>query len=46
MSGSINGVSLQVYRYGPARPAQILALHGLTGHGKRWQTLADEYLPE
>ncbi|SEA25601.1 MULTISPECIES: alpha/beta hydrolase [unclassified Mycobacterium] len=46
MSGSINGVSLQVYRYGPARPAQILALHGLTGHGKRWQTLADGYLAE
>jgi lipase len=37
---------LQVYRYGPARPAQILALHGLTGHGRRWQVLADEYLAE
>ncbi|MDR3660055.1 MAG: alpha/beta hydrolase [Mycobacterium sp.] len=42
----MDSVSLQVYRYGPARPAQILALHGLTGHGKRWQTLADGHLPE
>ncbi|MDH6242510.1 alpha/beta hydrolase [Mycobacterium sp. OTB74] len=39
-------MSLQVYRYGPQRPAQILAIHGLTGHGQRWQPLADEHLPE
>jgi lipase len=39
-------VSLQVYRYGPPRPAQILAIHGLTGHGRRWEALAGEYLPE
>jgi lipase len=32
--------ALQVYRFGPTRPAQILAIHGLTGHGQRWQTLA------
>jgi lipase len=31
---------LNVYRFGPAQPAQILAIHGLTGHGQRWQTLA------
>ncbi|MDO3639719.1 alpha/beta fold hydrolase [Mycolicibacterium arseniciresistens] len=36
---------LHVYRYGPARPAQILAVHGLTGHGQRWQTLATRHLP-
>lgn len=24
----------------------MLALHGLTGHGKRWQALADEHLPD
>jgi lipase len=36
---------LNVYRFGPARPAQILAIHGLTGHGLRWQTLAG-HLPE
>ncbi|MGA5463880.1 alpha/beta fold hydrolase [Mycobacterium sp. NPDC050041] len=35
---------LHVHRYGPARPAQILAVHGLTGHGQRWQTLADHHL--
>jgi lipase len=37
---------LQVYRYGPERPAQILALHGLTGHGRRWEALSGRYLPE
>jgi lipase len=41
-AGSIVDVTrdLNVYRFGPARPAQILAIHGLTGHGQRWQTLA------
>ncbi len=37
---------LHTYRYGPSRPAQILAVHGLTGHGRRWETLASEHLPE
>ena len=32
---------LHVHRYGPARPVQLLAIHGLTGHGRRWETLAD-----
>jgi lipase len=36
---------LNVNRFGPARPAQILAIHGLTGHGLRWANLADD-LPE
>jgi lipase len=25
---------------------RVLAIHGLTGHGKRWQTLATRHLPE
>jgi lipase len=37
---------LHVHRYGPNRPPQILAVHGLTGHGQRWQTLATRHLPE
>ena len=37
---------LQVYRYGPAGPVQVLAIHGLTGHGRRWQTLATQHLSE
>lgn len=37
---------LHVHRYGPAGPAQVLAIHGLTGHGQRWQTLATRHLPE
>ena len=50
-AGSIVGVThgpspLNVYRFGPARPAQILAIHGLTGHGLRWKTLADQQLAE
>lgn len=45
-AGSITAVTvdLQVYRYGPARPTDILAIHGLTGHGQRWQTLATRHL--
>jgi lipase len=37
---------LQVYRYGPDRPTEVLAVHGLTGHGERWKTLAGRYLPD
>lgn len=31
---------LHVHRYGPPGPVQILALHGLTGHGRRWEHLS------
>lgn len=36
---------LNVHRFGPEQPAQILAIHGLTGHGLRWRTLATQHLP-
>jgi lipase len=36
---------LYVYRYGPAGPVRVLAIHGVTGHGRRWQPLA-RHLPE
>jgi lipase len=36
---------LHVHRYGPAGPVRLLAIHGLTGYGGRWQHLAG-YLPE
>lgn len=35
-----------MYRYGPVGPAQVLAIHGLTGHGRRWQTLAARHLAD
>ncbi|MUM16541.1 alpha/beta hydrolase [Mycobacterium sp. CBMA271] len=38
--------TLTTYRYGPDEPVRLLALHGLTGHGKRWPPLLDEHLPE
>lgn len=38
--------TLYVHRYGPSRPPQILAIHGLTGHGQRWETVATRHLPE
>ncbi|HTM86006.1 MAG TPA: alpha/beta hydrolase [Mycobacterium sp.] len=38
--------ALHVYRYGPAGPPQLLLIHGLTGHGQRWQTLATQHLSE
>jgi lipase len=45
-SGSIDAVTFHVHRYGPSRPPQVLAIHGLTGHGQRWQTLATRHLSE
>jgi lipase len=38
--------ALNSYRYGPAGPTQILAIHGLTGHGRRWEPLASRHLSE
>lgn len=35
-----------MHRFGPATGPLVLALHGLTGHGKRWAALSDEHLPE
>jgi lipase len=37
---------LHVHRYGPSGPVRLLAIHGLTGHGKRWQPLANQHLAE
>jgi lipase len=37
---------LHVHRYGPSGPVRVLAIHGLTGHGQRWQRFAAEQLPE
>lgn len=37
---------LSVRRFGPRRPPRILALHGLTGHGQRWETLFAGHLAE
>ena len=45
-AGTISGVTLHVHRYGPAGPVQLLAVHGLTGHGRRWETVATRHLPE
>ncbi|WP_280833309.1 alpha/beta hydrolase [Mycolicibacterium frederiksbergense] len=37
---------LHVHRYGPAQPPRLLLIHGLTGHGQRWKTLAEQHLPD
>jgi lipase len=37
---------LHLNRYGPPGAARVLMIHGLTGHGARWRTLATTYLPE
>lgn len=37
---------LHLHRYGPPGPIRILAIHGLTGHGQRWQHLAEDHLAE
>ena len=38
--------NLHAHRYGPPHPVQLLAIHGLTGHGQRWERLATCHLPE
>lgn len=38
--------ALHTYRFGPSGPARVLAIHGLTGHGRRWETLFDGHLPD
>ncbi len=35
-----------MHHYGPDAPVRVLAIHGLTGHGQRWQRLAADHLPE
>ncbi|WP_227996214.1 alpha/beta hydrolase [Nocardia australiensis] len=37
---------LNVYHFGPPTGPIVLALHGVTGHGKRWEALATEHLPD
>ncbi|TSD97296.1 alpha/beta hydrolase [Skermania sp. ID1734] len=39
-------VNAHVYRHGPADAPAVLALHGLTGHGRRWAHLAEQHLPD
>lgn len=39
-------MKLHVHRFGPAGPVDLLAIHGLTGHGRRWETLATDRLSE
>jgi lipase len=45
---NIDAVSyaLHVHRYGPDGSPDVLAIHGLTGHGQRWQTLATRHLAD
>ncbi|GAB2641362.1 alpha/beta fold hydrolase [Nocardia goodfellowii] len=38
--------TVNVYRFGPATGPVVLALHGLTGHGRRWAALAEEHLAD
>lgn len=37
---------LCTYRFGPPGSARVLAIHGLTGHGKRWESLFTQHLPD
>lgn len=37
---------LCTYRFGPSTAARVLAVHGLTGHGKRWESLFERHLPD
>ncbi len=43
---NVRVTDVNVHRFGPADGPLVLALHGLTGHGRRWAALAEEYLPD
>ncbi len=46
-AGRLSGVAdLNVHRYGRVGTPVVLALHGLTGHGKRWKSFATQHLAE
>lgn len=45
IAGSIHTV-LHTHRFGPPGPAQVLAIHGLTGHGRRWESMFTQHLPD
>ncbi|MHA4849219.1 alpha/beta fold hydrolase [Rhodococcus sp. MSC1_016] len=38
--------ALHTYLFGAEDGPEILALHGVTGHGKRWQALATDHIPD
>ncbi|MBT0565639.1 alpha/beta fold hydrolase [Williamsia sp. CHRR-6] len=38
--------AMSVTTFGPPDAPTVLALHGLTGHGKRWAALAQRHLPD
>jgi lipase len=42
----VSSTDLCLHRYGPPKPMQVLALHGLAGHGRRWRALADRCLAD
>lgn len=48
-TGIVGGVSatelLHTHLFGPDDGPEVLALHGLTGHGRRWRNLAERHLP-
>lgn len=46
MGGVSASENLHTHVFGPSDGPQILALHGLTGHGLRWRNLANRHLPE
>jgi lipase len=38
--------ALHTHRFGPSEPPRALLVHGLTGYGGRWRSLAGTHLPE
>lgn len=37
---------LHAHHFGPANEIGVLLIHGLTGHGRRWESLATTHLPD
>ncbi|UYP17789.1 alpha/beta hydrolase [Rhodococcus sp. Z13] len=43
---TVSGTPLNTHLFGPTDAPEVLALHGLTGHGRRWRNLAEQHLPD
>ena len=37
---------LHAYQFGPAEGVRVLLIHGLTGHGRRWESLSSTHLAD
>ena len=43
---TVMSARLHLNRFEPPGPTDVLAIHGLTGHGRRWRLMFNRFLPD